>query len=106
MSKFDKFMKTIGNAAEKAVNEGAKLTDLTATKVKIKAEQARLCERYEELGRVAEQLLRSRDEKPEQIALALDAIDRVNEKISLLEAELAQKKARHQENDEENEGAN
>ncbi|MBQ8207803.1 MAG: hypothetical protein IJZ89_03610 [Clostridia bacterium] len=97
MSKFENFMNSVGDVCEKAVKETAKLTDVAATKVKIKAEEARLCDRYEALGKVAESYLRDKDVIPEQIAAALDEITKVKDKIASLEAELAEKKAKHEE---------
>lgn len=97
MSKFEKFIDSVGNVCEKAVKETAKLTDVAASKVKIKAEQARLCERYEALGVAAESYLRDKDVLPDQIAAALDEITKVKKKIQSLEAELAEKKAKNQE---------
>ena len=95
MSKFEKIMDSVGEACEKAVKETAKLTDVAATKVKIKAEEARLGDRYETLGRLSEGYLRDKDEIPEQIAKALDEITNVKKKISALEEELSEKKAKH-----------
>lgn len=95
MSKFEKIMDSVGEACEKAVKETAKLTDVAATKVKIKAEEVRLGDRYETLGRLSEGYLRDKDEIPEQIAKALDEITNVKKKISALEEELSEKKAKH-----------
>ena len=54
MSRFEDFMKTVGTFADKAAKETVKLTDVGVSKVKIKAEEARLCDIYERLGRVDE----------------------------------------------------
>ncbi len=95
MSKFEKFVNSLENACDKAAKETAKLTDIAATKVKLKAEEARLCDKYEILGRESETLLRGMDEIPEQIAAALDEIRKVKEKIKVLEKEIEQKKQKN-----------
>ena len=95
MSKFEKFVNSLENACDKAVKETAKVTDVAATKIKIKAEEARLCDKYEELGREAEALLLEMDEIPEQIAAALDEIIKGKEKIKSLEDELDEKKQKN-----------
>ena len=104
MSKFDSFISKLGKVADKAAKETVKLTDITATKVKIKAEQARLCDRYEQLGKAAETYLRTKDELPEQIAESLDEVYRVMAKIAALNAELDEKKAKYENTEKENEG--
>ena len=104
MSKFDSFISKVGKVADKAAKETVKLTDITATKVKIKAEQARLCDRYEQLGKAAETYLRTKDELPEQIAESLDEVYRVMAKIAALNAELDEKKAKYENSEKENEG--
>ena len=104
MSKFDSFISKLGKVADKAAKETVKLTDITATKVKIKAEQARLCDRYEQLGKAAETYLRTKDELPEQIAESLDEVYRVMAKIAALNAELDEKKAKYENSEKENEG--
>ena len=104
MSKFDSFISKVGKVADKAAKETVKLTDITATKVKIKAEQARLCDRYEQLGKAAETYLRTKDELPEQIAESLDEVYRVMAKIAALKAELDEKKAKYENSEKENEG--
>ena len=104
MSKFDSFISKLGKVADKAAKETVKLTDSTATKVKIKAEQARLCDRYEQLGKAAETYLRTKDELPEQIAESLDEVYRVMAKIAALNAELDEKKAKYENSEKENEG--
>ncbi|MBE6539096.1 MAG: hypothetical protein E7671_06520 [Ruminococcaceae bacterium] len=105
MSKFDEFMSGAKNVAKRAANETVKLTDITSTKVKIKAEQARLLDRYERLGKEAESYLRAADELPEQIASALDEIDKVNAKIKSLEKELTAKKAKYEKKKPDEESA-
>ena len=95
MSKFDNFMSKLGVVCKKAADKTVEVTDITATKVKIKAEQARLCERYEALGRECEALMREKDELPEQIAKCLDGIDSVKANIKKLEEELEEKKAKY-----------
>ncbi len=95
MSKFEKFVNSIENACDKAVKETAKVTDIAATKVKLKAEEARLCDKYEAFGREAEKLVREMEEIPEQIATALDEISKVKEKIKNLEEEIEQKKQKN-----------
>ncbi len=96
MSKFDSFISKVGKVADKAAKGTVKLTDITATKVKIKAEQARLCDRYEQLGKAAETYLRSKDELPYQIASSLDEVYNVMAKIAALNAELDEKKAKYE----------
>ena len=105
MSKFEKIIDSVGEACEKAVKVTAKLTDVAATKVKIKAEEARLGDRYETLGRLSEGYLRDKDEIPEQIAKALDEMTNVKKKISALEEELSEKKAKHAKDDGTESGA-
>lgn len=95
MSKFENFISTVGKVADKAAKETVKLTDITATKVKIKTEQARLCDRYEQLGKTAESYLRTKDELPKQITDSLDEIYRVMAKIAELKTELDDKKAKY-----------
>lgn len=95
MSKFDEFMETVGNAANKAVNETVKFTDVTATKVKIKAEEAKLCEKYEKLGRAAYGYLESQNGLSEKIDGAIKEIKTCLEKISALEKELSDKKEKY-----------
>ncbi|MGN1047712.1 MAG: hypothetical protein ACI4QZ_03800 [Eubacteriales bacterium] len=95
MSKFDEFMETVGNAANKAVNETVKFTDVTATKVKIKAEEAKLCEKYEKLGRAAYGYLESQSGISEKIDGAMKEIKTCLEKISALEKELSDKKEKY-----------
>ncbi len=95
MSKFENFISTVGKVADKAAKETVKLTDITATKVKIKAEQARLCDRYEQLGKTAEEYLREKDGLPSQITDSLDEIYRVMAKIAELKNELDDKKAKY-----------
>lgn len=92
MSKFEKFVNSIENACDKAAKKTAKVTDIAATKIKLKAEEARLCDKYEILGRESETLLRGMDEIPEQIASALDEISKVNDKIQNLKEEISEKK--------------
>ena len=92
MSKFEKFVNSLENACEKAAKKTAKFTDVAATKVKLKAVEAKLCDKYEILGKEAEALLRGMDEIPEQIAAALDEITKVKEKIKNLEDEIEEKK--------------
>ncbi len=104
MSKFDSFISKVGKVADKAAKETVKLTDITATKVKIKAEQARLCDRYEQLGKAAETYLRTKDELPDQIAESLDEVYRVMAKIAALNAELDEKKAKYENSAKANEG--
>lgn len=96
MSKFDDFMNNASAVAKKVAKETVKLTDISSTKVKIKAEQARLLDRYERLGKEAESYLRAADELPEQIASALDEIDRAKAKIATLEDELSAKKEKYE----------
>lgn len=91
MSKFEKFVNSLENACDKAVKGTAKATDIVASKVKLKAEEARLCDKYEALGRAAEASLRSMNEIPEQIATALDEINKVKEKIKTLEKDIKHK---------------
>lgn len=105
MSKFDEFMSGAKGVAKRAANETVKLTDITSTKVKIKAEQARLLDRYERLGKEAESYLRAADELPEQIASALDEIDKVNAKIKSLEEEFTAKKAKYEKKKPDEESA-
>lgn len=106
MSKFEKFINSVGDVCEKAVKETAKLTDVAATKVKIKAEEARLGDKYETLGRLSEEMLRDMDVIPEQIAAALDEITKAKGKITDLEAELASKKEKSTDDAENSEEEN
>ena len=95
MSKFEKFVNSLENACDKAAKKTAEVTDIAATRIKLKAEESRLCDRYEELGRASEGLIRGMDEIPEQIASALDEIDKVMARIKELEAEIEQKKEKN-----------
>lgn len=95
MSKFEKFVNSLENACDKAVKKTAKATDIASTKVKLKAEEARLCDKYEILGREAETLLLGMDEIPEQIAAAIDEINKVKAKIKNLEEEIEEKKQKN-----------
>ncbi len=97
MSKFDDFISGAKRFAGKAAKETVKLTDITAAKVKIKAEQSKLCDRYERLGKAAESYLRAKDTLPEQIAASLDEIEAVKSKIEKMEEELAEKKKKYAE---------
>lgn len=97
MSKFDEFADSARKIATKAVNETVRITDETASKVKIKAEEAKLCEKYEKLGREACGYFEDLDVCPENIAKAMDEIKTVKEKIRALEGELAGKKAKYAE---------
>ncbi len=92
MSKFEKFVNSLENVCDKAVKETAKVTDIAATKVKLKAEEARLCDKYEALGKASEDYLCALDEIPEQIAAALDEIKKVKSSIENLEREIEKKK--------------
>ena len=95
MSKFKSFMRSVGVFADKAAKETVKMTDVGATKVKIKAEEARLCDRYEALGKAAEEYLRSDGALPEKIAAALSDIDKEKDKIAALKEELSEKKEKY-----------
>ncbi len=97
MSRFEKFMGSAERFCKKAVNKTAEITDITASAIKIKAEEARLCERYEELGKCAEDTLRAMDVLPREISSILDKITEEKEKIKELKAELAEKKAKSNE---------
>ncbi len=92
MSKFEKFVNSLEDVCGKAAKKTAKVTDIAVAKVKLKAEEARLCDRYEDLGRVSEEYLKGMDELPEQIALALDKINEAKDRIKKTEDEIEQKK--------------
>lgn len=91
MSKFNEFMNKVGKAADKAANEGAKLADKAAAKVKIKAEEARLCEKYEELGRLCYENFEDATNLPENISASVEKIKEQIEKINILNAEYEEK---------------
>lgn len=97
MSKFDEFADTARKVATKAVNETVRITDEAASKLKIKAEEAKLCEKYEKLGRAACGYFEELGAYPEDIAKVMDEINAVKEKISSLEGELADKKTKYAE---------
>ncbi|MEE0968790.1 MAG: hypothetical protein U0M06_05400 [Clostridia bacterium] len=97
MSKFDDFVNTAKKVAKGAAKETVKLTDITATKVKIKAKEARLCDRYEQLGKAAEEYLKEKDKLPENISSSLDEIYKVMAKIAELKSELDEKKLKYTE---------
>ena len=71
MSGFDEFIEKAKKVATRAAGETVKFTDVTTTKVKIKAEEAKLCERYERLGRAAYKMLSEMSVVSDEIAEAL-----------------------------------
>lgn len=97
MSNFDEFIEKAKKVAVRAADETVKFTDVTTAKVKIKAEEAKLCERYEKLGRAAYGMLSEMSVVSDEIAEALDGIEKERAKIKELEAVLAEKRAKYSE---------
>lgn len=106
MSKFDEFMDTARKVAKKAVNETARVTDEAASVIKIKAEEAKLCEIYERLGKVAFDYFEAQQIYPENIAKVLDEITSAKTKIKSLQKELADKKEKYANKKAESEAKN
>ncbi len=102
MSGFDEFIEKAKKVATRAAGETVKFTDVTTTKVKIKAEEAKLCERYERLGRAAYKMLSEMSVVSDEIAEALGEVENERVKIKELEAVLAEKRAKYSEKSEEN----
>ena len=102
MSGFDEFVEKAKKVATRAACETVKFTDVTTTKVKIKAEEAKLCERYERLGRAAYKMLSEMSVVSDEIAEALGEVENERVKIKELEAVLAEKRAKYSEKSEEN----
>ncbi len=95
MSSFDKFVKTAKKTASGVAKETVKLTDIAASNVRIKTAEARLCDKYEALGRISEKYLRDMPELPEDIAEALDNILFAAREVKKLKTELQGKKAKY-----------
>lgn len=97
MSSFNEFMGTTKKLAGKAATKAAGIADITAEKIKIKAEKTRLCEAYEKLGRAAYQMLSEAETVSEDIADALDEIASSKSKLKELDKALKKKQEKYKE---------
>ena len=101
MSKWDNIKSGVSRAANKTAKKANELAESAAQKLKLKAMNAKLSEKYEMLGRLTYKQLKSERSQAEKIAETIDAIDKLRADIKELKERIEDEKAARAERPED-----
>ena len=78
----------VGRAANKTVRKAGELADTASLHLKLKALNARLCDKFERLGRLTYKQIKTEISHAEEIASVIEDIDHLREEIKLLKEKI------------------
>lgn len=81
MAKWNDIKHGVGKAADKTIKKANDLADAAAHRIKLKAMNVKLSEKYEALGRLTYKQLKSERSQAEAISKVIEDIDKLREKI-------------------------
>ena len=93
MSKWNDIKGSVSKAANKTAKKANELASAAALRIKLRAMNAKLSEKYEALGRLTYKQLKSERSQAEQIAKTIEDIDKQREDIKALKARIEDEKA-------------
>ena len=101
MSKWNDIKSGVGRAASKTAKKANELAESAAQKLRLKAMNTRLSEKYEMLGRLTYKQLKTERSQAEKIAETIDAIDKLREDIKALKERIDDEKTARAERPED-----
>lgn len=93
MAKWKDIKNGVGRAADKTVKKASDLADAAALRIKLKALNVKLSEKYETLGRLTYKQLKSERSQAEAISKVIEDIDELRDKIKALKERIETEKA-------------
>ena len=101
MSKWNDIKGGVSKAADKTAKKANELASAAALRIKLRAMNAKLSEKYEMLGRLTYKQLKSERSQAEQIAKTIESIDKQREAIKALKARIEEEKTARAERPED-----
>ena len=102
-TKWNNIKSGVGKAADKTMKKASDIADAAALRIKLRAMNAKLSEKYETLGRLTYKQLKTEISYAEEIASIITQIDELREEIKVLKQKIedAKKETAKAENQDE-----
>ncbi len=91
----------VSKAADKTAKKASELADAAALRIKLRAMNAKLSDKYETLGRLTYKQLKSERSQAEKIAETIEAIDKLREDAKALKKRIEDEKNARRERPED-----
>ena len=101
MTKWNDIKSGVGRAADKTVKKASDLADAAALRIKLKATNVKLSEKYETLGRLTYKQLKSERSQAEAISKVIADIDELRDKAKSIKQRIDDEKAARAERPED-----
>ena len=100
-TKWNNIKSGVGKAADKTMKKASDIADAAALRIKLRAMNAKLSEKYETLGRLTYKQLKSERSQAEAISKVIEDIDELREKIKAHKQRIEDEKAARAERPED-----